>query len=135
MHNLSDDIVYHRMLYKHSFVYEDCLVCSCQFFSKILFGCQACSFFFSKLWLVTGYIKFCQNRYRLLHGHIVFSKSWLAARHKATFNKIFKLLKIKKQILQKHIIHTCNVYSIVENCGISSAGWCCSDMPAYWGGN
>ncbi|EEC12101.1 folate-binding protein, putative [Ixodes scapularis] len=27
------------------------------------------------------------------------------------------------------------VYSMVENCGISSAGWCCSEMEAYWGGN
>lgn len=27
------------------------------------------------------------------------------------------------------------MYSIVENDGINSAGWCCSDMAAYWGGN
>jgi hypothetical protein len=27
------------------------------------------------------------------------------------------------------------VYSRVENCGMISAGWCCSEMAAYWGGN
>jgi hypothetical protein len=26
------------------------------------------------------------------------------------------------------------VYSRVENCGISSAGWFCSEMAEYWGG-
>lgn len=31
--------------------------------------------------------------------------------------------------------HTCRVYSMVENCGMSSAGWCCSEIPAYCGGN
>jgi len=31
--------------------------------------------------------------------------------------------------------HTVRVYSSVENCGMSSAGWCCSDMAAYCGGN
>ena len=30
---------------------------------------------------------------------------------------------------------TVRVYSSVENCGMSSAGWCCSDMAAYCGGN
>jgi len=30
---------------------------------------------------------------------------------------------------------TVRVYSRVENCGINSAGWCCSDMAAYCGGN
>jgi hypothetical protein len=27
------------------------------------------------------------------------------------------------------------VYSIVENCGMSSAGWFCSEIAAYCGGN
>lgn len=30
---------------------------------------------------------------------------------------------------------TCTMYSMVENCGMSSAGWFTSDMPAYDGGN
>ena len=30
---------------------------------------------------------------------------------------------------------TVMVYSMVENCWISSAGMCCSVMEAYWGGN
>jgi hypothetical protein len=33
------------------------------------------------------------------------------------------------------ILTTINVYSIVENCGINSAGWCCSEIAAYCGGN
>lgn len=32
-------------------------------------------------------------------------------------------------------VFTCTMYSMVENCGMSSAGWFTSDMPAYDGGN
>lgn len=29
-----------------------------------------------------------------------------------------------------HVLFTCTIYSMVENCGMSSAGWFTSDIPA-----
>ena len=66
------------------------------------------------------------------------------ARYKKYKNEIKQSLKDNIKTCDKCIkcLHPCqlwsftvSVYSIVENCGISSAGWCCSLIAAYCGGN
>ncbi len=49
-----------------------------------------------------------------------------------------KALSVVQQLInwsELNFARTVSVYSIVENCGISSAGWCCSVIAAYCGGN
>lgn len=46
-----------------------------------------------------------------------------------------KVCLCKVQSTQSKCIFTCTMYSMVENWGISSAGWFTSEMPPYDGGN